>query len=196
MRKKKVVGPFILSSIILVSLLGGCKKYDEGPFVSLRSKQARLTGEWSLTSQSVNETDIPLVSWDNITIDFECFQEGPGWKEFSESIELESVNGETWTVLKNGEMDVFTLNTRQELVSSTVADCENEIVELETRVVDFSTVRRRSWAFSSKKENLLVVNNANQDTIEYRILKLTNSELKVEALIDGPLKIFEFEKQE
>ena len=39
----------ILASLILViSILTDCKKYDEGPLISLRTKKARLAGDWKI----------------------------------------------------------------------------------------------------------------------------------------------------
>jgi len=45
----------LVASILLV--FSGCKKYEDGPVFSLLTKKARLTGEWSLDSYSVNEAD-------------------------------------------------------------------------------------------------------------------------------------------
>lgn len=45
----------LTSSIVLISiLLSECKKYEEGPTLSLRSKQHRIEGEWDITSYTVN----------------------------------------------------------------------------------------------------------------------------------------------
>ena len=39
----------ILVLMFVLSLtFGGCKKYEEGPWISLRSKNARLIGDWKL----------------------------------------------------------------------------------------------------------------------------------------------------
>jgi len=42
---------------MLVVLLAGCGKYDNGPFLSLRSKNARLSGEWKVVKYDYNWTD-------------------------------------------------------------------------------------------------------------------------------------------
>lgn len=36
--------------------LTSCSKYEEGPFLALSSKTARLTGSWKLTAQTTNGT--------------------------------------------------------------------------------------------------------------------------------------------
>mgnify|MGYP002640353322 CR=1 FL=1 len=37
--------------------LGSCKKYDEGPFISLRSKEKRMSGEWKVQKFLINDFD-------------------------------------------------------------------------------------------------------------------------------------------
>ena len=38
--------------------VASCGKYEEGPSLSLRAKKARLVGEWSIESVTVNGTDV------------------------------------------------------------------------------------------------------------------------------------------
>ena len=57
--------------------ISGCKKYDEGPAISLRSKEKRLCQEWKLDSYLVNGED------------FNYFEE------------------QVWTIEKNGTLIVY-----------------------------------------------------------------------------------------
>jgi hypothetical protein len=41
----KKISIFLVVAIIIVHI-NGCKKYDDGPFISLKTKTSRLTGEW------------------------------------------------------------------------------------------------------------------------------------------------------
>ena len=43
--------------IALSSILVSCKKYVDGPMVSLRTKKARLTGDWVIDKVTVNGED-------------------------------------------------------------------------------------------------------------------------------------------
>jgi len=49
-----------IKRLVIVTLaivaLSSCKKYEEGPWLSLRSKTARITGNWSLTSGFVQSS--------------------------------------------------------------------------------------------------------------------------------------------
>lgn len=40
--------------ILFVLVFSGCKKYEEGPLISLRSKEKRLCQEWSITKALYN----------------------------------------------------------------------------------------------------------------------------------------------
>ena len=41
--------------VLLLMVVGACKKYDEGPLISLRTKEARLCREWKLDKYIVND---------------------------------------------------------------------------------------------------------------------------------------------
>lgn len=43
--------------ILFASLAEGCKKYEEGPLLSLRSAENRLHGDYTLTTYTVNGVD-------------------------------------------------------------------------------------------------------------------------------------------
>ncbi|MCA6364371.1 MAG: DUF5004 domain-containing protein [Bacteroidetes bacterium] len=53
----------VLASLAIVALLAGsvsvagCGKYEEGPSISLRTKKARLVGDWKIVKVEVNGTD-------------------------------------------------------------------------------------------------------------------------------------------
>lgn len=49
----------VLFSLIFIMLfaISGCKKYEDGPLISLRTKEARLTGEWDVEYFSINGYD-------------------------------------------------------------------------------------------------------------------------------------------
>jgi len=44
-------------SLIIGVLFSGCKKYGEGPSLSLRSKTARVANTWKVDSYTINGTD-------------------------------------------------------------------------------------------------------------------------------------------
>jgi hypothetical protein len=44
-------------AILTLTFLAGCKKGENDPFLSLKSRNARITGTWKLTSQESTQTD-------------------------------------------------------------------------------------------------------------------------------------------
>jgi hypothetical protein len=53
--KKLLIAFFLLGTIS--STIVSCKKGENDPFLSLRSRKARLTGEWKVTGYETKETD-------------------------------------------------------------------------------------------------------------------------------------------
>ena len=88
----------ILTLIILISY--GCTKYDDGPAFSLRTKKARLTGEWELEEIVVNGVSQALDS------DYDMIWEFERNGDFTQTMDYGSYsynyNGE-WEFDDNGE---------------------------------------------------------------------------------------------
>jgi len=116
---------YIFSILIILLLFVGCKKYEEGPTISLLTKKARITGIWEF-SEITTEWDMAR------TLGFEkdgiCYL---GW-----SSGIINVN------------DVY---------------------------YDFG-----EWEFDNNKEYLLIKSLADSINNTYKIIKLTNKELKLQ----------------
>jgi hypothetical protein len=39
---------FLFASLLVMTIVSSCSRYEEGPGLSLRSKDARLEGEWTI----------------------------------------------------------------------------------------------------------------------------------------------------
>ena len=50
----------ILIALSLLIIIGGCRKYEEGPNISLRTKKARIANNWRYESAQVNGTEVSL----------------------------------------------------------------------------------------------------------------------------------------
>ena len=53
---RKILSLVILLAIVAVSF-NSCRKYEEGPNISFRSKEARVTNNWRIESAIVNGTE-------------------------------------------------------------------------------------------------------------------------------------------
>ncbi len=59
---KKITAFVLLAGLILIGIQG-CKKYPEGPLLSLTSRTERVSNTWKVDNYKVNETDFTsLVS--------------------------------------------------------------------------------------------------------------------------------------
>jgi len=68
--KKRWRGIELLTvTVVLLSVAPSCKKYEEGPAFSLRSKQTRVVGEWLQTNEVEGDTStISLYLFNTIYI--------------------------------------------------------------------------------------------------------------------------------
>lgn len=51
----------LFTLICFTLIFSSCKKYEEGPGISLRTKKARVVGEWKMEKLFINDEDTPLT---------------------------------------------------------------------------------------------------------------------------------------
>jgi len=57
----------IIYLVLLLMVAGACKKYDEGPWMSLRTKEKRLCQEWEIDKYLLNSEDTSFFKEQNWT---------------------------------------------------------------------------------------------------------------------------------
>ena len=90
-------------SIIVIQFLDGCKKYEEGPRISLKSKKERISNHWLLTKYLENG-QVPTSytsSWD---IDIKTNGDYITYTDYSSSGEIIG----TWRFSSDKEKITFT----------------------------------------------------------------------------------------
>lgn len=55
--KKIILVTLLLISTAMTLTIVGCKKGNKDPFITFKSREARLTGKWKITAWTVNEKD-------------------------------------------------------------------------------------------------------------------------------------------
>lgn len=72
--KKNTITKVLAAALILasVSTISSCKKYEEGPAFSLRTKKARLTGDWKISSVTIDGSDVSGTYNSNFEWDIEA----------------------------------------------------------------------------------------------------------------------------
>ena len=84
---KKLVKNIPLLMIAAIFILSGCGKYEEGPGISLRTKKARLVGNWQLEELEIEGTDFTadINRWEIEFRDDETFEQSVQIEGFGSS---------------------------------------------------------------------------------------------------------------
>ena len=95
MKNKLKLVAIIVFAVLLFPIIESCKKYDDGPTISLRSRSERISNTWVVENYKINGTDFTsLVS--NYT---ETFSKN---KDYSYSWAVLNGSG-TWTLQNSDE---------------------------------------------------------------------------------------------
>jgi len=69
MKKVRIIS-VALMVLLIAGAMSSCKKYDEGPLISLRSKEARLVNKWKFDKYIVDNVDYTPSILDESYIEF------------------------------------------------------------------------------------------------------------------------------
>lgn len=89
---------YILVALVGLVVISSCRKYEEGPNISLRKKVTRVTGAWRIESAQLNGTEVSLDPyWAKQKYDF--FRDGKYILTVIDPVSLEAsnINGD-WTL--------------------------------------------------------------------------------------------------
>jgi len=68
---KKTISLMLVAMFAIAMVITGCKKYDEGPTMSLASKKGRVVGQWQLEQVLYNGIAQPVdPDWANETMEY------------------------------------------------------------------------------------------------------------------------------
>jgi hypothetical protein len=167
-------------SILIIGGAISCKKYDDGPAFSLRSKKARAVAEWNVKSYTVDgENMLYQAEPGSMTCS------SGGTVQYAEANEVQIImelrdNGGVTTTVSSTER---TLNA-----SSTFNDC-NAVYETQTQ----SETTVGVWEFISDKERIQIFMEG--DVEIYDIKELKEKRMKLQGVINGELHVLELEKR-
>jgi hypothetical protein len=139
-------------TIALVMVLTSCGKYEDGPFFSIRSKNARITGEWQLVkSESTNTSFDGSTSTETFNGSIMTSTYTSSFGNYTDSYAYSS----TWEI--DGDNNSVVMNTMEDGVSSSITTLWN-------------------WENGASEKEMLSI-----DGDVYRILRLTNKEMVLES---------------
>ncbi len=113
--------------VVLFTVIASCKKYEEGPGISLRTKKARFIGIWQLNKWTIDGTEQELSS---ITWSLSTYSSGNYEKTIQYNIPplptTTDIEQGTWEFDKKKENVLF-------LVSGNPGAIPQEIIKLKNR---------------------------------------------------------------
>ncbi|MBI3502218.1 MAG: hypothetical protein HY063_10525 [Bacteroidetes bacterium] len=164
----------LLAMAIVAITFNECKKYPDGPGLSLRSKTARMTDNWKISSYKINGVDelAPYTETMTYTIsNFSCSNVGQDVTyTYSES-------------LSNFTMDIAKGGTVTTSITESITDIDgtatNAACAAKTKTTTLTSASAGTWAFASgKKQVIVTTTGTSSSTTTYDILELKEKEMK------------------
>mgnify|MGYP006287304401 CR=1 FL=1 len=174
MKKIRKTIVYLLAALLFVPFIISCKKGEDDPWLSLRSRTKRLTGTWKITEvTSENKSYEYKKTTNTINSDYE--------QETDESTETSSYDGSTWTLTdkvvdheKSSETTwdpfnsefITTITDLKKTVTNTIRNqvtCEITINEDNTYEANF-TIITKSYSTDTVKIDSGLTTTGNRDT--------------------------------
>ena len=172
--KKVTIGKLVIGLGLLV-ISFGCKKYEDGPGLSLRTKKARATAEWIVKTWTSNGVDVLNSKYDG---DFTCID---GVKvDYSYGYTTTRL---TWNFKENGDIsseDIWVDKSPDYDLSYTL--CNDYYT-----TTNYTDLDKGTWQFTSNKEQLEIKFFSNPTTMTFDIKELREKEMKLEGVVDGEI---------
>ncbi|MBX7108151.1 MAG: hypothetical protein K1X61_05825 [Chitinophagales bacterium] len=179
----------ILIGVTILNLWQSCAKGPEDPFISFHSRKARVTGDWNITSYTVNNKDSLRRVADSI---------GPYIGFCGSEIDKLILNYKyVWSFDKDGGF-----KSKLTIDSSYIYDIANNTpICKDSLYKDSSTVITvAEWNFTGNigdlknKEQLLILDPYTKKSLLFDIIELRNNEMKLERDTIDPLTSIAYER--
>ncbi len=104
MRKRIFLKTLALLAIVSLTTITGCKKGENDPFLSLKSRKARISGEWKLTAGTETSTDNfgGFSGSSTTTYTGTTYNEDGNTGSYSQTMTIEKDGTFTMTILQDG----------------------------------------------------------------------------------------------
>lgn len=172
----KKISIIILATLGFSMIFSACKKYEEGPALTLRTPKQRVVGTWNPTEARYN----------NVKIDYNNLQDF-----FLGGLDLSNAPDSTTFDLSQLSLKSIKLNLDKE-GNGAIS------IELAYGMLQFPFSKELTWSFDDKKDALIFKMKDVAEEQSFKILKLTKDELWLEKtdVNNGVASIvnFEFEK--
>ncbi len=100
----KTTTKVLLSIAVICGIaIASCKKYEEGPAMSLRSKKARIAGEWTIDKVYFNGTDVTSSFMPSGTTYKMTIDKGGSWNDATTNSSGTTTSKGTWEFVDKKE---------------------------------------------------------------------------------------------
>ena len=172
--KKGTVGKLVIGFALLV--IGfGCKKYEDGPGLSLRTKKARATAEWIVKTFTSNGVDVLNSKSDS---DITC--SGGGNVYYTDGYTTTRL---IWNFKENGDItseDIW-------IDKSLDYDLSYSLCDDYYTTTNYTDLDKGTWEFTSNKDQMEIKFFSNPTTMTFDIKELREKEMKLEGVVDGEI---------
>ncbi len=175
MKKLLSIAALLMTSVILFD---GCKKGPEDPFLSFKSREKRMIGQWKVVEFQINGEDTLETTWSDLPV--QAVPPSCGTK----NVTYNYTNDTRFNFDKNGRYDVtIKIKTTQTTTyTSPGTSCQNETITL----VDTKGVSKGLWNFvggagSIKNKEQLVLTESEDGVFGdvYNIIRLSSKQVKL-----------------
>lgn len=163
----------IILAVLLAIIINGCKKYEEGPFISLRSKNQRIEGNWKVKSLIIDNQE--QVNYYHHATDFTVNCTSGSKLYMHDYYALKSY---LWEINDNGNasLEIKTVEKEIDLHESSKTCKEVYFPEVES-----IQKQSRTWEFDKRKENIILISPTGYRD-SYEILQLKEKEVKLKRI--------------
>jgi hypothetical protein len=172
--KKVTIGKLVIGLGLLV-ISFGCKKYEDGPGLSLRTKKARATAEWIVKTWTYNGVD--YLNYTDETY-FTC--SGGGKVYYTNGYKTTRL---TWNFKENGDIiseDIY-------VDKSFDYDLSYSLCKEYSTTTNYTDLDKGTWQFTSNKDQLEIKFASYSTVMIFDIKELREKEMKLEGIVDGEI---------
>ncbi len=173
--KKVTIGKLVIGLSLLV--IGfGCKKYEDGPGLSLRTKKARATAEWIVKTWTSNGVD----ELNSKYYDSEITCSGGGKVYFTDGYTTTRL---IWNFKENGDISSEDIWVEKLLDY----DLSYSLCDDYYTTSNYTDLDKGTWQFTSNKEQLEIKFASYSTVMIFDIKELREKEMKLEGIVDGEI---------
>lgn len=174
-------------AIIIITLILGCNKYEEGPKISFRSAKSRVEGKWKVTSHLYKDQE-QINKWDWSNFRIVTCKNGSTLITGGPGIERDALVEFTMEFKKGGDLEKSQKTIYEKLDWD---ESEKNCIPVWDRVYEKTAQTKSVWALDGNKEN---IQENGPTSATYEILQLKEKNMKLRNATSAGIHVYTLEK--